>query len=314
MGDVAGRNERVLVYLPQPGDTLAAVASRFLADNKLAWQIVQANPFEAGAATTAWEPIPGTPVVVPLVPVNVTGVSGQGYQTVPILCYHRFGVGATKMQIEPSRFEAQLEWLARNQYNVIRLADLVDFLAGRAPLPPRSVVITIDDGYESVYRFAYPALKKFGFSATLFVYTDFIGSRDGLSWGQLQEMAASGVIDIQSHSKTHRNLAERGAGEGDAAYRRNIETEVQQPRAVLERGLANTGARVRHFAFPYGDANELVLETLQRGSFDLGVTVNAGGNAFFSHALMLRRTMIFGDFDLDDFKARLQLRVARTRP
>ena len=253
-------------------------------------------------------------MIVPLVAPNVTGVFSDSYQTVPILCYHRFGPGASKMLVEPSRFEAQLEWLARNQFNVIRLADLIDFMAAKKPLPQRSVVITIDDGYESVYRHAYPALKKHGFTATLFVYTDFVGSRDGLSWPQLQEMAASGVIDIQAHSKTHRNMIERSGNENDALYRRNIETEVQQPRAMLERRLAAAGVRVRHFAYPFGDANDLVLETLQRSEYDLGVTVNPGGNPFFAHPLMLRRTMIFGDHDLDDFKARLQVRSSKARP
>jgi peptidoglycan/xylan/chitin deacetylase (PgdA/CDA1 family) len=176
------------------------------------------------------------------------------------------------------------------------------------------VVITIDDGYDSVYRHAYPALKKHGFSATLFVYTDFVGARDGLSWAQLQEMAASGAIDIQAHSKSHRNLIERSAGETEASYRQSIETEVRQPRQVLERRLAAAGVQVRHFAFPFGDANELVLESMERNEYSLGVTVNPGGNPFFAQPQMLRRTMIFGDHDLEDFKARLQTRRSFARP
>jgi peptidoglycan/xylan/chitin deacetylase (PgdA/CDA1 family) len=306
-GEIVGRSERLLIYLPAEGDELPAIARRLLGDAARSWQIAEAND-------QRWQPAPGQPLVVPLQPRNPTGVSAAGFQTVPILCYHRFGQGASKMLVAPERFEEQLEWLARNHYRVIRLADLMGFLAGREALPERSVVITIDDGYETVYRHAYPALKKYGFSATLFVYTDFIGARDGLSWAELQEMAASGVIDIQAHSKTHRNLVERRAGETDADYRKSIDAEARQPRAVLERRLAAAGVKVRHFAFPFGDANDLVLDTLVREGYDIGVTVNPGGNPFFAQPMMLRRTMIFGDHDLDDFKARLQTRRGLPRP
>ena len=306
-GTVAGRSERLLVYLPESGDTLAAIAERFLGRAQLAWRVADANG-------STWQVEPGAPLIVPLVTANPMGLNGDSVQTVPILCYHRFGAGQSKMIVAPAQFEAQLDWLARNHYRVLRLGELSGFLAAREALPQRSVVITIDDGYESVYRHAYPALKKYGFSATLFVYSDFVGSRDGLSWPQLQEMAASGVIDIQAHSKSHRNLVERGAGETETAWRASIEAEVRQPRVVLERGLAPVGTRVRHYAYPFGDANETVLEALQRNEFELGVTVNPGGNPFYAHPLMLRRTMIFGDHTLDDFKARVQTRRALVRP
>lgn len=306
-GSIVGQNASLAIYVPVAGDTLQGVATRVLGDPGRAWRIAEANGQN-------WAPAAGAPLVVPLGKGNPLGVNGDSYQTVPILCYHRFGSGSSKMLVAPAQFEAQLDWLARHHYKVLRLRDLAGFLSGREPLPQRSVVITIDDGYESVYRHAYPALKKHGFSATLFVYSDFVGARDGLSWAQLQEMAASGVIDIQAHSKSHRNLIERSVGETEAGYRQSIETEVRQPRQVLERRLAAAGVQVRHFAFPFGDANELVLESMERHEYSLGVTVNPGGNPFFAQPTMLRRTMIFGDHDLEDFKARLQTRRSFARP
>ena len=308
MGEIAGRSERLIVYLPADGDTPTAVAARLIGHADRGWQIVEANPGiekPRGALRT------DAPWVVPLTAINPTGATTDGLQTVPILCYHRFGVGSSKMMVAPERFEQQLDWLAKNGWRVLRLAELGDFFAGRQALPPKSVVITVDDGYESVYRHAFPLLKKYGFTATLFVYSDFIGARDGLSWAQLQEMASSGVIDIQSHSKSHRNLIERRNGETDGSYRAAIDHEVRQPRALLEKRLQ--GVRVRHFAYPFGDANELVLETLGKAEQELGVTVNPGGNPFFAQPLMLRRTMIFGDHDLEDFKARLQVRRSTGR-
>ena len=113
--------------------------------------------------------------------VNALGISARGYQTVPILCYHRVGARANPMIMPRETFAAQMEYLARNNSNVIRLADLPDFLSGKRPLPPRAVVITFDDGHVSSYQHAYPILRQHGFPATFFVYTDFLGSGEGLA-------------------------------------------------------------------------------------------------------------------------------------
>lgn len=297
-GEVLGRSERFVIYLPKPDETLRSVAARFLGSEDRYWVIGDFNNIS--------KPEAGQPLVVPLKPVNPGGVYADQYQTVPILCYHRFGSGSGggRMVVSANNFAQQLEWLKRNDYQVIRLSQLVGYLEGRQQLPKRSVVITIDDGYESVHRHALPLLRKYNFPATLFAYTDFIGAGDALTWPQLQELAASGLVDIQSHSKTHRNLIERAAGETDERYRQLIDQEARAPRELLERRLP---VQVKHFAYPYGDANEVVLDALTRNQYQLAVTVNPGGNAFFSQPLMLRRTMIFGDHDLEAFKAKLQV-------
>lgn len=295
-GEVLGRSDRLLIYLPRAGDQQEAIAQRFLGDASKHWQIAEANGSAKAEA--------GQPLIVPLLPLNPVGVRTSDLQTIPILCYHRFGGAGSRMVMSPGNFAAQLDWLARNNYTVLRLSQLTEFLAGRQPLPARSVVITIDDGYESVYRHAWPLLKKHNFPATLFVYTDFVGIGDGLNWAQLQEMARSGLVDIQAHSKTHRNLTDRNPGETDERYRAAIETELRAPRELLERRLA--GVQVRQFAYPFGDTNEVVLQAMARQKYQIGVTVNPGGNPFFAHPLTLRRTMIFGDTDLEGFKARLQ--------
>ena len=302
-GDVLGRNERLMIYLPAAADSLASIAARFLGSAEKAWVIAEFNGIRQATL--------GQPLVVPLKPLNPGGVLADSIQSVPILCYHRIGPSSAlrglggKMTVTASNFAAQLEHLARNDYHVIPLSQLLDFLEGRQALPQRSVVITFDDGYESVHRHALPLLRKYNFPATLFVYTDFIGAGDALSWSQLNELAASGLVSVQAHSKTHRNLIERVTGETDERYRQMLELEARAPRELIERRLASP---VRHFAYPYGDANDSVLEVLGRQQYQLAVTVNPGGNAFFAQPLMLRRTMIYGDHDLEAFKARLQIR------
>jgi len=293
-GQVLGRNERFVVYQPGTGDTLRSIAARFLGDASRDWAIRAANDDA--------EAVPGRPLVVPLRPPNPGGVEPDRYQTVPILCYHRFGTTPSKMVVTPANFALQLAWLADNGYHVVPLAQLAGWLEGRDALPPKAVVITIDDGYESVWNYAVPLLREHGFPATLFVYPDFVGAGGALSWPQLQELAVSGLVDVQSHSKSHRDLIERGADETEARYRQAIEAEVRVPHDVIEKRIQ---VPQRIYAYPYGDVNELVLAALARNHYELGVTVNPGGNPFWAHPLLLRRTMIFGDHDLAAFKARL---------
>lgn len=293
---VIARNDRFAVYVPRAEDTLASVAREFLGSDSRAWEI--------SAFNTVTELTPGQAIAIPLQPVNALGISAKGYQTVPILCYHRVGPQTNLMIMPRETFAAQMEYLARNHYNVIRLGDLPDFLSGKRPLPPRAVVITFDDGHVSTYQHAYPILRKYGFPATFFLYTDFLGGGEGLTWAQINEMSKSGLIDMQSHSKSHANLIVRLAGESEPRYSERIHTELRVPREVIER---NVPGKVTHHAFPFGDANQVVLERLTQTGHQLGLTVNPGGNAFFAYPLMLRRTMIFGAASMENFRAALQV-------
>ncbi len=83
-----------------------------------------------------------------------------------------------------------------------------------------------------------------------------------------------------------------------------MDLEARAPREAIERRLPQQP--VLDYAYPFGDANDTVLEAMARNHYRLAVTVNPGGNPFYAQPLMLRRTMIFGNYDLDAFKARLQ--------
>jgi len=293
---VVARNDHFAVVVPGAQDTLATLAREHLGSIDRAWEIATFNQITSVTA--------GDAVAIPLRPVNPMGISAKGYQTVPILCYHRVGPQKNLMIMPREAFAAQMEFLAHNNYNVIRLADLPDFLSGQRPLPPRAVIITFDDGHVSSYQHAYPILRKHGFAATFFLYTDFLGAGEGLTWAQINEMSKSGLIDFQSHSKSHANLIVRLPGESDARYRERVDTELRVPRAVIER---NVPGKVTHHAFPFGDANQVVVERLVQTGHELGLTVNPGGNPFFAYPLMLRRTMIFGGASMDSFRSALQV-------
>jgi peptidoglycan/xylan/chitin deacetylase (PgdA/CDA1 family) len=293
-GPVIGRDNDYVIVSARSGETMASLAERYLGDAGKAWWIAQFN----NAATLR----EGQIVVIPLRQRNPIGVFANGYQTVPILCYHRFGVKTSKLNVTPAAFEQQMDWLARNGYTVITFARLARFLEGKEAIPAKSVVITIDDGYRSTYEIAYPILRKFGFPATVFLYTDFVGASDAMTWAQMKEMTASGLVRIQPHSKSHANLTQKLPNETDARYRERIRREVDTPVAVIKERLAEPSYT---FAYPYGDVNELVVDLLVKDSVSQGVTVTPGGNPFYAYPYMLRRSMIFGNEDIDAFKSKL---------
>lgn len=288
------RDRDFAVVIAQPGDNLATLAERYLSDAKKSWWIAEFNGIDHVA--------PGQELVIPLRARNPVGVYANGFQTVPILTYHRFGLNRSAMTVAPNAFEAQMEYLAHNGYRVITLKQLESFLAGKEPLPRKTVVITIDDGYRATYQVAYPILKKYGFPATVYLYSDFVGATDAMTWPQMQEMVRSGLIEIQPHSKTHPNLTVRLPGETDAKYLERVRREVEAPIAAIQDRLALPSFS---YAYPYGDVNETVVDLLTRQGIHLGVTVTSGGNGFFSYPFMLRRTMIFGNDDMETFKSKL---------
>ena len=299
---VLGQDDDFAIVVAQRGDDFASLAERYLGDARKSWWIAEFN-----AAETV---TPGEAVVVPRRLKNPAGIYWTGVQTVPILCYHRFAQQKRKLVVTRADFEAQMDYLARNGYRVITMKELAAFLDGKEPLPRKSVVITIDDGYRSTYEIAYPVLKKHGFPATVYLYSDFVGAGDAMTWAQMQEMAASRLIDIQPHSKTHSNLTLRQPGESATDYRDRIRREVDVPSNVITDRL---GMAPFSYAFPYGDVNDIVVDQLQKTGVKIGVTVTPGGNPFFAYPLMLRRTMIFGNEDLDAFKAKLAT-FTRTAP
>ena len=302
-GPVLARDRNYAVVVAQPGDTLASLAERWLGSASHRGAIAEFNRID--------EVRPGQVVAIPLGGRNNFGVRPGAAQAVTILCYHRFGPRANTLTVTPAAFEAQMGWLARNGYTVIPFSRLDAFLEGREPLPPKSVVITIDDGYRATHEVAFPILRKYGFPATLFLYTDFVGAPDALTWTQMREMIAAGTFAVQPHSKSHSNLAVRQADENDARYRERVRREIDAPVEAIRREL---GTRTQAFAFPYGDVNDVVAAELRSRGIEMGVTVTPGGNAFYAPPLMLRRTMIFGGDDLDAFRGKLVSAVPFGKP
>ena len=180
------------------GDTFSNLAEKFLKDSSKAWVIADFNDLT--------ELEPGAQIVIPLRPYPKGGLKANGYQSVPVLTYHRFSRNNPgKLTVTAEAFESQMKYLKDNGYHFITLAQLIEFMEYKRALPPKAVAITIDDGWRSFYKIGLPILKQYSIPATLFVYTDFIGGNKAMTWQQVKSVADSG-IDIQCHTLTHRDL------------------------------------------------------------------------------------------------------------
>ena len=292
----AYESEDFVVTFAQPGDTLETLAARYLGGADKAWMIEDYTGLRAFA--------PGQEVVIPRRPWNPAGVTPGGYQIVPILTYHNLGEQPKgRLVLAAASFREQMRYLKTNGYRVVSLAEFVEFTRLNRQLPQRAVVLTFDDGYRAFKDHAYPVLKELGFTATLFIYTDWVGAgRGSLSWADLRELSAAGM-DIQAHSKTHADLR-RAQGETEAQYARRMQAELEQPQELFNRNL---GRRSQILAYPYGRWEEGLLPKVKEHGYIAAFSVRRQGNASFVRPLAGHRSQIYSEMTLDDFVKNLNV-------
>ena len=171
---------------------------------------------------------------------------------VPILLYHRFGpLASDSMTVTTDTFKSELKYLSDNGYKVIPLGELVDYyLARRKSPPPRSVVITVDDGHKSVYTDMLPLVKKYQIPVTLFIYPSAISNASyAMTWSQLRELKETGLFDFQSHTYWHPNFKKDKARLKPAEYETSVVMQLKKSKERLEKEFS---ARVNMLAWPFG--------------------------------------------------------------
>ena len=289
------RSEDYVVYRLQENETPAELAEKFLGARKKSWIIEEAN---LGA-----DFIRGNAIVIPLKENNKGGLGCEGFQTVPILTYHRFTEDCNSPLCVPKRlFELQMRYLKENGYHVITPEELLAFLEYRQGLPKKSVLITMDDGYRSAYDIAYPILKEYGFTATLCIYTNFVGvSKIAITWDQLREMKAHGFT-IGSHTISHSDLTRPKEGETEPEFIARIEEEIQGSKKIIDKKL---GQDTCVLAYPYGYYDQRSINVARQAGYKIAMSVRRGGNAFFGNPLSLRRDQIL-EGDIEAFLSRLK--------
>jgi peptidoglycan/xylan/chitin deacetylase (PgdA/CDA1 family) len=243
----------------------------------------------------------GQEIVIPKREWNPVGVYPWGYQLVPVLVYHNISAqDKGKLSIASRTFDAQIRQLHDEGFQAITLADFMAFAAGRRQLPRKSVLLTFDDGYKSFVQYARPILKDYGFGATLFVYSDFIGAGSGLSWQDLRTLSEQGY-DVQAHSKSHANLR-RKEGESEAAYAKRIEAELSYPLSLFKKNLPRP---VDALAYPYGEMDDELVPFVAKYGYAVAFTVRRQSNPAFVSVLKISRAQIYSDMTAKDFTKNL---------
>lgn len=187
-------------------------------------------------------------------------------EPIPILAYHRFDPTTPGPTTVTTRvFEQQLAWLAAHHYRIARLRAVVDGLRGTAPpMASPAAVITIDDGHRSVYTELFPIIRRERIPVTLFIYPSAISHASyALTWAEIKEMLASGLVTVQSHTYWHPDFRKERARRTPADYQAFVDLQLTRSKSVLESRL---GIKVDMLAWPFGiDDHELEAAAARAG-------------------------------------------------
>ena len=211
---------------------------------------------------------------------------------VPILMYHSVSQSDAehahpyyRTVTTPEVFAQHMRFLHENGYSSVSLADVCN--SADPPVPARSFVITFDDGFRDFYTEAFPILNRYGWNATVYLPTAYIGDtartfkdKACLTWNQVRELSRAGV-EFGSHTVTHPQL--------QTLNEREIESEVRQSKEEIEQ---QHGCAVRSFSYPYAfpETDRVfkgrLREMLEQAGYTNGVstiigTAHQGDDLFF---------------------------------
>ena len=237
----------------------------------------------ATATSTATPTITPTPT-----PAFITVEAGK--ITVPILLYHHVttALDGSRYNIDPAIFDEQMKWLYDNHYSTISVSEVASLILNGGQMPLRPVVITFDDGNIDVFQGAYPILDKYGFTATFYIVDRYLNGKDMISTVQVKELIQKGW-EIGSHSKYHTDLMSPGA---------DLETEIVQSKLDMQQRL---GISINSFAYPFGSANEQVIDKTIRSGYTSAVGLGEAITHGYYDIFYLNRIEIQADYTMDKF-------------
>ncbi|MFC1561218.1 polysaccharide deacetylase family protein [Candidatus Latescibacterota bacterium] len=206
----------------------------------------------------------------------------------PILTFHDISKRTSVISIPPGVFQCNIAKLYESGYKSLNLMEAVNFLRRGVQFPDNAFVITFDDGYQSVYEEAFPVLKCYNMSATVFlavgekeavksrVQLPSLDERTMMSWDEIREMQQMGIT-FGAHTCTHQNLTH-------LPFER-VKAEVCDSKAIIEDALGTT---VVCFAYPYGHYNHQVHKIVQQ-NFDCACSDKLGFITKHSDPYALKR-------------------------
>jgi peptidoglycan/xylan/chitin deacetylase (PgdA/CDA1 family) len=219
-------------------------------------------------------------------------------------CYHQVEpVTNSKFSLSVEKFTAQLEYLHQRGYKSLDSDELLAALASDAKPVNKTVVITFDDGYRTVYDHAFPIMQRFGFRGIVCVYPAFIGSKLAMTWEQLKSLIEAGW-SVECHSMSHANLASRY--DKPEEEKRFLKHEIPAARDIIEKRLGN---RVKFMVWPYGVYTDRTLKIARESGFAGAMTVDGGASYRGLSPFLVKRQVIYGSDNMNKFLIRFGMRA-----
>ena len=212
-----------------------------------------------------------------------------------ILIYHKIGDNRTPTtNVSIKKFKEQMKYLHDNGYKVLALKKVVSMIKNHKKLPKKSVVLTFDDGYRTVYKNAFPVIKKYGYPATVFLPTEAIEKRypDYMTLNQIKTMMKYG-IDFESHSYSHPRMAYKPKNWTNKHYEEWIKGELTKS---IEFFKKHFGYKPYAFAIPYGEYNKTVIDTAEKAGFKVILTQDPGSVSIYTPLYLIPREPILGKY------------------
>jgi len=184
-----------------------------------------------------------------------------------VFMYHKFGVSkypSTSVTID--QFDAHLKEFSKSKYSVEPIEFIIDTIINDGALTKNTIGISIDDADKSFYEVGWPKFKEMGFPVTLFVNTSTIhkNNKNYLNWDQIRELVNEGV-SIGAHSHSHYHMADLSIEE--------VRNEIEISNNIF---LKELGTIPSLFAFPYGEANEEIINLLKEYKFKVAFGQHSG--------------------------------------
>jgi peptidoglycan/xylan/chitin deacetylase (PgdA/CDA1 family) len=237
---------------------------------------------------------------------------------IPVLMYHHVNPEGNFINVKPHLFESQIKYLKEGGYTALNTNDFLEILNGTRLPPEKPVVITFDDGWLDNWLFAFPILKKYGMKAVIFVVTSQIhekgkrrrsdeGQINGLplhkecqqmvesgsaqevmlSWEEVGEMENTGLVDIQSHTHTHRRLDKLYPDQKERMTVLN--EELKMSKAVIEKKLKK---QCHALCWPWGKYNDEYIEAAMSSGYRILFTTEKGTNTPATGPWRIKRLVI----------------------
>lgn len=217
---------------------------------------------------------------------------------VVILGYHDFSSTKepTQMLIKTSSFRQQMQAIKDSNLKVISMEDFIAWKKGKKKIEDKSVVITIDDGWKTVYTEAYPVLKEFGYPFTVFLYTDYVdGGGAALTTPMIKEMQKNGCT-VGSHSISHPypSKVKKEKAKGEKSFTNYLQGELGESRKELREKF---GTSVNSYAYPGGHFCDEMHPISEAIGYDCMFTVLPGKTTISTPNFTIPRYIVLGTHD-----------------